>query len=344
MTSLTAIFGSSQEQDSEDSEKLLELYWNRAELKKEFANLRDETFQLKDEIKTQQGHTARAQQKLEHIENLLLDPEWVHNVVVFYQLRAMNNHFVGMLARFAEQLKQQREKRQHGRLLEEWNDRRRGEAESIEAKIGEFRMQMQRLEDQLQAERHRFSMMGGFRRFLSKRSIARRLDKIATDIGEARRKESVLQTDLTEVNYREAPDTEGLDVASKRSINLMILSFAQQMYLHFHDDNLAALTKESGDKSVGAVAYGSNSDCEFLLSSINERGTSMEQASFFADILTKRAKLLSETAVFKTDDEAVPDANSVLIVYDIDANGVVNRKDANLLGENYWDIARVLSR
>jgi len=344
LTSLTAIFGSSQEQDAEDSEKLLELYWNRAELKKEFANLRDETFRLKDDIKTQQGHTARAQQKLEHIENLLLDPDWVHNVVVFYQLRAMNNHFIGMLARFSEQLKQQREKRQHSRLLDEWNDKRRGEVKSKEDKIGEIRMQMQKLEEQLQAERHGFSMMSAFMRFFRKRSIACRLDRIVADISEAGRQESILQTELTEINFREAPDTQGLDVASKRSINLLILSFAQQMYLHFQDDNLAALTKESGDKSVGAVSYGSKSDCDYLLSSINERRNSMEQASFFADLLQNRAKRLSEAAVFRSDDDAVPDSSSVSTVYDIDANDVVPRKDVNLLGENYWEIAKVLSR
>ena len=37
MTSLTAIFGRSDEKPQENSEKLLQLYWNRAELKKEYA-------------------------------------------------------------------------------------------------------------------------------------------------------------------------------------------------------------------------------------------------------------------------------------------------------------------
>ena len=123
MTSLTAIFGNSQT-DNEESEKLLELYWNRAELKKEFASMRDETFRLRDQIKEQDGSRARVQQKLEHLESLLVDPDWVHNVVVFYQLRALNMSCQRKLARFAEQLKQQREKREHSRLLEEWNEKK----------------------------------------------------------------------------------------------------------------------------------------------------------------------------------------------------------------------------
>ena len=57
----------------EDSEKLLELYWNRAELKKAFTDLRTEKFRLQALIKEQEGATARFEQKLNHLEQLLLD-------------------------------------------------------------------------------------------------------------------------------------------------------------------------------------------------------------------------------------------------------------------------------
>ena len=72
MSSLTAIFGSnSQETDSQESEKLLQLYWNRAELKKEFASMRDEQFKLQDQLKQAEGATARVQQQLDRLEDLL---------------------------------------------------------------------------------------------------------------------------------------------------------------------------------------------------------------------------------------------------------------------------------
>ena len=68
MSSLTAIFGSSPEKPEEESEKLLNLYWNRAELKKEFARLREEQYQLKDRIKQHEGAVIRVQQKLDHLK------------------------------------------------------------------------------------------------------------------------------------------------------------------------------------------------------------------------------------------------------------------------------------
>ena len=45
MSNLTAIFGSSEEKE-QGGEKLLNLYWNRAELKKEFAEMRKEQYRL----------------------------------------------------------------------------------------------------------------------------------------------------------------------------------------------------------------------------------------------------------------------------------------------------------
>ncbi len=343
MTSLTAIFGNTQD-DSGDSEKLLELYWNRAELKKEFASLRDETFRLQEQIAAKEGSTARLQQKLEHLENLLLDPDWVYNVVVYYQLRAFNQRCKSKLARFAEQLKQQRERRRHSKVIDVWNDQRDEEVQALHARLGEQRMQMQMLEDQLQSERHRLSMMGGFARFLRRRSITKTLDEIAASIGDSQQRESELLAALEEIQSRDAPDTEGLDIASKRRINFMILSFAQQMYLEFAADGLAGMAKESGDKSAGAINYGTKADCDMILEAVRQRGDSMDNVSDIADVLQQRAKLIAEKALFKLDDDAVPVAGTVSTVFSFDRNGVVKEKDANLIGENYWNLANVLSR
>lgn len=72
MASLIGLFKSDSEEVG-DSEKLLDLYWNRAELKKEFAALRDEKFHLQDLIKHHEGLVAGVQQKMNHLESLLQD-------------------------------------------------------------------------------------------------------------------------------------------------------------------------------------------------------------------------------------------------------------------------------
>ena len=347
MASLTAIFGSSAEKDEDgeqESEKLLNLYWNRAELKKEFARMRNEQFELKDRIKEHEGATARLQQKLDHLENLLLDPAWVYNIVTYFQLRGLNLRCQGKLAKFAEQLKQQREQKQHGELLSQWNAERAAEAESIEREIGEQRMQVQLMEDRLQAERHRLATMGGFMKLFRGRSLTASLDNLAGEIDAAQFEERSLLQRYDEVQNRQPPDTQGLDIPTKRLINFMILAFAQQLFLHFREDEVAVLAKEAGDKSVGAINYGSKESSDAILKLVRERLETLDKAADFADVLQQRAKLIAKGARFRGDDDAVPISRTVETVFDISADGKVKTMDGNLLGENYWNLTNIVSR
>jgi hypothetical protein len=344
VTSLTAIFGSAEEKSQEDSEKLLQLYWNRAELKKEFADLRNEKFRLQELIKQQKGATARVHQKLHHLEQLLLDPDWVYNVIIYYQLQNLNHRCESKLEKFAEQLKQQRENKQNSQLMQDWRAECVEEARGIEHQIGEQRLQVQMLEDRLQAEQYRLIMMNGFLRFFRKRSVTAELDRIAADIDAAQQNEEQLLMKFDEIQNRQPPDTQGLDIPTKRIINFMILSYAQHMYLHFSADGLAGMAKEAGDKSVGAVNYGGRKACDQIVERVQKRLKKFDEAKSVADVLRHRATLIAENAVFKSDSDAVPVAGSVATVYEISKKGVIKERDANLLGQDYWKLSEVVSR
>lgn len=342
-TSISSLFKSEPE-EAQDSDKLHELYWNRAELKKEFAALRNEKYALQDRVKEQKGATARVEQKMAHLESLLLDREWVYNVVVFYQLKRLNTLCHGKLSRFAEQLKQQREARVHNKVLDSWKQQRNAEASTIERQIGEIRLQTQLLEDQLQSERHKLLTMNGVVRLFRGRSVASQVDEIAASIESGQQTERELLAELDRNQNRAPPDHQGLDVATKRSINFMILSFAQQLYLFFADDNLAELAREASEKSVGAINYGSKHDCDEILERLDKRWDALEKVVDSAETLKKRAQKLANSAEFRDEEDAVPVPASVATVYAIDENGVVREKDVNVLRENFFRVAQVLSR
>lgn len=343
MTSLTAIFGSTRDAGG-DSEKLLELYWNRAELKKEFAKLRDQTFRLREEIKAREGARVRLQQKLDQLESLLLDPDWMYNVVAFYQLRALNERCRLKLANFAEQMKQQRERKQHGRCIEEWKSRRRVKIEALGHELDELRAAQERLEGRLQSERQQFAAMGLLARLFRKRSVTRALDAIAAELSAAREADAVLVEKLERIRAGRAPDTQGLDVASKRSINFMILSFAQQLYLHFAVNDLAALGREAAAKSAGTIRYGARDACESLVASVEERIRAFQQTPLDLKVLERRARVLADAAIFPGSDEAVPEPASVATLYEVAANGAISARDLCLLTDDYCELSRVLSR
>ena len=343
MASRTAIFKQASEREDEN-EKLVELFKNRAELKKEFAELRNEQYRLQQRIKEQQGATARITQKLEHLESLLIDPEWVHTVVVFYQLRSINRRCQGKLAKFAEQLKQQRERRQQDGELATWRDQQTSDAAAVQRQVGELRVAAQTIEDRLLAERSRIESMSGLAKVFKGRSASSDLDSLNAELLTVQQEEQELLQKLETIQEREPPDTAGLSIADKRSINFMIIAFAQQLYLQFEDDRLVSLIKESGDKSVGAVNYGSKQECDVLLELIVSKSNAIDSVTDFADALKRRAAMIAEHAVFKKDDDVVPLPGTVSTIFSFNSNGVVKEKDANLVGDNYWGLANVLSR
>jgi len=343
LSSLTAIFGNSEEK-TQDSDKLMELYWNRAELKKEFAGMRKERYRLQDRIKQHEGATARIQQKLDHLEELLIDPDWAHNVVVFYQLRGLGQRCERKLARFAEQLKQQREQKKHNSVLVGWNEQRKQESSELELQALEKRDLIQQLEDKLQSEQRRLTSMNGFTRLFRGRSVMKLIDSLANQVELAVHEEQMLNESIEEIINRAPPDHQGLDMSAKRSINLMILSFAQQLYIHFDADGIAHEVKEATEKSVGAINYGTQFECEQLLARIRQSSEKMEQATESADVLQKRAKMLGEIAKFGGNTDAVPLPGTVGKLFKIDPSGLVREIEIDIPGQNYWGISKIFSR
>ncbi len=343
MSSLTALFGNSADKSSDD-EKLMNLYWKRNELKKEFAMLRNEKYRLQDQVKHHQGAIARIQQKLDHLEELLIDPEWARSALVHYQLRGMNQRCQRKLARFAEQLKQQREQKQQSERLADWQQGLARESKAIESQIFERHDAILELEDQLKAQNRCLEEMGGVTRLFKRRAINAAIDELTHRLHAEEAEQEALKAKLTEISKREPPETAGLDIATKRSINFTIIAFAQQLYILFGDDELVSLVKEAGEKSAGAFRYGNDVECEEILKRIRTSTDAMEKASDFADVLQQRAKLIADKATFRTDNDAVPVAGTVATLYRIDSSGLIRESDTQILGDNYWGIAAVLSR
>jgi hypothetical protein len=339
------MFGNSEEEEKDqDSAKLMDLYWNRAELKKAYADARNEHFRLKDRIKQEQGATARVQQKLDHIEDLLIDPESAYSVLVFYQLRGLALRCENRLALFAEQLKQQREKKQHEDMMSNWNTGLDQDSAEFEEKLLIIRNSMRQTADQVSTLQQQLASMGGIRKLFKGRPIKAEMKGLEQQVDFAQAEENSILADLDSVGQREAPETRGLDSASKRSINLMIIAYAQELYLQFSAQEFATMVKEASNKSAGGIGYGNRHECTQILGQILKRIEIMEQATDDAATLRKRAKLIGDRAVFSKETDVVPVSGSVTAVFEFGDDDRLREFEVSILGENYWGISKVLSR
>ncbi|MEM8817642.1 MAG: hypothetical protein AAGE85_17615, partial [Pseudomonadota bacterium] len=225
-----------------------------------------------------------------------------------------------------------------------WNEGRKAESRKVEGRIGEVRGSLQLLEDNLLEERQRIESMNGISRMLRGRQAGAELDELGARIEVLAQDEQRLIAELEAIQKREPPAIAGLDIAAKRSINLMIIAFAQELLLRFEDRNFAAMVKESNEKSVGAIKYGNKDDCDRLLREVQRQCARLEQPVDLADTLKRRVARISEHADFAADDEAVPRPATVATLFAFDPGGAVRSSDGNLLGEDYWQLSRVLCR
>ena len=248
------------------------------------------------------------------------------------------------LAKFAEQLKQQREQKQHASLIGDWNADLAKEAEVVQQQILDKQELINQLEEQLRAEQRRLTSMNAFIRFFRGRSITKTLDELAEQIEINQQHELMLGEEVDEIRDRKPPDTQGLDVPSKRSINLLILAFAQQLYLSFESGSLAEMVKESADKSVGAISYGEKDECLQILNRLQVSADNMDSRRDFASILQKRAELIGKNVQYNDSSDVVPLSASASTLFKIDVDGVVKTSDLDILGRNVWGIGQVLSR
>ena len=92
------------------------------------------------------------------------------------------------------------------------------------------------------------------------------IDSLAAQLEVSVKEEHSLNDRIEEIINRQPPDHQGLDIPAKRSINLMILSFAQQLYVQLDEADIASLAKEATEKSVGAINYGTPLNASSCLS------------------------------------------------------------------------------
>ena len=95
------------ERAPDEDHRVLELFRNRAELKKAYGGLQEETFRLKDLIKQQEGATQRVQEMLNTLEGRLGTAETAYGALVFYQLRRLWQSGRELITQFAGDLARQ---------------------------------------------------------------------------------------------------------------------------------------------------------------------------------------------------------------------------------------------
>ena len=326
-----------------DDERLLDLFWNRAELKKEFAQLRAERAALRDRIKQQEGQILRAQQRVEELEGVLADPTQAATAGVFFQLRSLWGYGRRKLMRLSSDLATHERERSHRAGRAAFESNRETELAELDAALADARARVQSAQEVwLQTAKRRRSLFAWFGIGAGRDQ----LDVAQETLTQARIERDQLEQLRQSKLHEAAPDGGELQLASRRRVNLAVIALAQELLLHFDPDNLALMAREAVSRQLGDVKYGNASQCRRMSRSLAERLQSFERIGDLPARIRRRTRYLAACARYRMDTDAVPVSGCfTTIPCELDDSGkpVGNLAVAtNVLVDEYWDLYAVV--
>jgi hypothetical protein len=329
-----------------EDERLLQLYWNRAELKKELTRLQAERDQLLEQIQKHEGATTKLREQMDQLEQHLGDPDVAAHALVYFQLRNLWRTCATKVARFSQQLQRQQEERERRRQLIEFDQARRRELSEFDRTIGQAKATADALESQLKLFEARLASMTGFWNYSRRRRLAEEVEVIRSKWDIAATKVTDLSDDRADLEERTPPAFPGISVDGRRSVNTAVIAFAQQLAANLSSGGIAMLAKEATTKRALDVRYGSREECTKLMALLREASGLVGDRTDDLSGLKQATDTLRAAAAYRGDADTVPLTDSIgtlpVPLAPVSGLETVNRSGINVLVDDYWELYRAL--
>lgn len=330
----------------EEDERLMQLYWNRAELKKEFLRLQESNYGLQEKLRKQESAEQRFKDQQEQLEVHLGNPEAGPPTLVYYQLRALWKLGGKRVLRFAEQLRRQQEERERHQQLIEFDRERRRKLTDVERRLLDAQSYADSLEARVHMMQKKHDELRGFWNYFRRR-------KLAADIAPVRAQWDESVTQVVDISDEQAavegmpnPEFPGLSLEGKRLVNTATIAYAQQLVNILTTGGLAFLGKEAMLKRVTDVNYGAREDCVRLMVQLKTALTFMAGEEWDVQALKIATDQLRLRAQYRSDGDTVPLTDSLETLPIPTAMSArmesMGRDGVNVLLDDYWDVYKAL--
>ena len=318
-----------------DDERLLRLFWNRAELKKTLQGLDDELHALRDRIKQQDGAHSRLEEQLDRLETLLGTPERGPDALVHFGLRNLWRECRRQLEGFAAELRRQRQDHERKRQLAEFQHDRQERLKLADERLAEARSVVELEEGRLAEGQKRLSAMTALWQYFRRRDLEFELDAQRSRVADARRHlEDMLQSRRT-IEKEPWPEFTGLSIQGRRGINLAVIAYAQLLCQRLAPHGLAVQARVAAHRRVEDGRFGTRADCLARLDQLSAAMATVRSQDGVAAEIRVLTERLKRDASWRRQEDVVPAPSSV---QSLAAGG------PNVLIDDYWDLYQVLLR
>ena len=334
--------------DPEDDHRVLTLFRNRAELKKAYGELQEEVYRLKDRIKQQEGATARVQEMLGALETRLGLTETAYPALVFYQLRAMWQRGREILEQFTAELAAQQEERERRALFVEFNRTQFSRRQAAEAAVRTAQAQFLEAQQVVADLTARRALLTRLWHYFKRRDLDHRLVGAGGALGLATMQVEETRVAMAAIEAEQPPDFPGLSLDARRAINIAAIAYAEVLCLRLANTPLMSLAKEATGRREPVDAYGGRPECEALIALIARARVIIESKANVTQDVKARSETLRPLARYRGNLDTAPTAESVSLgetdVLAGEPLGAQAINMPNVLGEDTWDMFRVLLR
>lgn len=332
-----------------ESDKLVELFSNRTELKKEYARLRDERYELEGELKRQQGETLRLKQKLEYLEGQLTDRNTAASTVAFYQLRGVWRGCARRLVKLSESMAKVISHRRQEKAIAEWKRDHEKQVAAIDQRLVDEKAHIIDLKNRVRTTLETIRTKEKAWHFFTRRRLQKEADTLSRTLKQQLIDHNTTLERKKTLARAKPPEIEALTVDDRRSINLNVIAMAQFMCGHFTEYKLSDACHAAMSKQLGAIDYGDEQACEQIRQNARlalEALMKLDGTPEFIAHVRRQAKHLAGFATYPDEGSAVPEPFAV----DTEEKGLVDKlvvseyfaSPAAVMSADYWSLSDAL--
>ncbi len=341
--------------EPEHEQQLIQLYWNRAELKKELATQTEQRHALEEKVRLQEAAARRVAEQQEQLHAYLGNPETGANALVYFQLRALWRLGSEQLAKFAAELRRQQDERERKRHQDESEARRAAELAAADEQLLNAQSIVATLQARIQLVTSRRAELGRWWllwlwNYSKRRELAKEITHLQVEWKAAAAQASDLTDERDHTASRPLPEYSGMSVEGRRMVNTAALAYAEFQIALLPNRGLAPLAKDAINVQVFDIKFGSREECARLMALTKAGLQALAAGAQDLTMLKELTERLRARANYRGSEDTVPTAESIpgpstAAVAGAATESLDRKGNAlNVLVDDYWRVGAVLTR
>jgi predicted nucleic acid-binding Zn-ribbon protein len=326
---------------------LVELFQERNTLKRKLDEAEAERAVLRADVTDLGKRYEEVQRQLTGVEKMLTDPEKGQNAILYYRLRAVWDLCRNQIRGLAEELSGRQDQVERKRYTDAYEQQRATQFKDTQRLIEILDRDRQNITSGIaQMEREIVEL----KRFWHKKKRERLMadvEQAFAKLAPIDKRRMELVSKLEQIKKAPVPTYLGIGIPARRAVNSMLIAMAQYLYLHFTEHDIAHMARSAGTKPVMDVHFGLANDCLKIGAQMWEVVMKLKADTLRPEKLKHRAEYLRQKLTYASDQDSVPEPNSLDYLLPSSASSPaldtsVNAIPVNVLSLNYWDLETLL--